>query len=289
MKRQLILSAFCLIAAVLLLVWGFNQDGQTAPQVKESYALIIDDDTGSFLMQLRKGMQAAAEEFNAQFTVISNQSATSLDGYAAVMLYLQDPAAWITQNQALVSVPIIVIGKKLSGYSCVFTEDAATTFELLDKASESSPEGLMVVVADQGTERAIVRSEAAIRWANRREITTVPYASETVILPESCTIAVATSTQSTLALAAMKRSGDFKGQVYGVDTGNNRARDLEDEAISVMLIEKPYAMGYLSMKKACESNDENPTVESITVGVLLADQSNMYQAENVKQVFPLLQ
>lgn len=289
MKKPFFFTGLCLVATILLLIWGFGRTPQITPTPQKNYALIIDDDTGSFLMQLRKGIGAAAAEYDAQVTLLSNDAGQPLDAYAAIMLYLADPVTWIEQHAGQVSAPIVVIGKRVDGYSSVSTDDATTAYELLDSALRASSSETMAVLCDSEDARSAARGEAAVRWANRRGIALIDYAPGLPSMPEQLEIVVAMSSRATSALSELIRNGGFSGCVYGMDTGNNRARDIESGEVPVMLLEKPYAMGYLSMQKAADSIREEAKVEAITVSVLLADASNMYLPENVKQVFPLLQ
>ena len=60
-KKPFVLMAVCIAATVVLLAWGFAPGKPSADAAGPSLALIIESDTGAFLMQLRKGMSEAAD------------------------------------------------------------------------------------------------------------------------------------------------------------------------------------------------------------------------------------
>ena len=73
-KHSWLLIAFCLTATVLLLIWGFGQSGASRQQEVPLYALVIENDTGPFLMQLRKGISDAAAMAGASLTVVGREA-----------------------------------------------------------------------------------------------------------------------------------------------------------------------------------------------------------------------
>ena len=290
MKRPIIISVVCVAAAVLLLLWGF---GQTAPEAggeAERYALVIRDDTGTFLMQLRKGMQAAADEAGVSLSVIGPGDLSTSSKYIALMVLAG------VDSPRLSEFPTLYIGQTMKDAWCVLHGDSGTGVRLMERALALAPPGQTVLLVDGGNARAAARSGAAEAFAGTHGVQVMDYDTDGFTLPPNCAAAVAASPRATQALAAMKRSGTFDGAVLGVDTGDSRVADLEDGAVTVMALDNPYAMGYLALRKAregvaltAEQLSAGYSPDPIVVDALLADQQNMYLPENVKQVFPLLQ
>lgn len=287
MKKPVMISGACILVTALLLFWGFGQTEPNAETPKASYALVVEDDTGTFVMQLRKGMQAAAD--GASVSILNAADTEPRGGYQAIFL-LADALP-----SAFKGLPILYINRIVSGNYCVRTDDEGAALALLERALEMAPAGEVVLICDGADGRSAVRSAWARRFANANQITVLTYAPNALHLPETCTVAVAMSSRVTSVLAAMRRESTFGGTVLGIDTGDMRSNDLEDGSVTVMALDNPYAMGYLAMVQMLEGISSFALTggasapDPISVGVLLADQSNMYLPENVKQVFPLLQ
>lgn len=285
MKKPIIISALCVALAFALFLWGFGQGESAAPVRAERYVLLIENDTGSFVMQLIKGMRQAARELGATVTVCASVGeAERLNGLSGMVIWLSDPAQALDGWDG---PPAVVVGRSCAGAVCVLGDDRGAGARLMRRALDAYGAERVALVRDDVDEHARARGDAARAEADGAGIAEVWY-EEGVALPEGCAAAVATSPRATRALADLKRDGLFSGMVLGVDTGDERVSDLENGLTEVMALDSPYAMGYLALGKA-RALSRGEQAENAVTGVLLATRENMYLAENVKQVFPLLQ
>lgn len=273
-KHSWLLIAFCLTATVLLLIWGFGQGGSSPEQDAPLYALVIETDTGSFLMQLRKGIGDAAAMAGASLTVVSRDDPLP-DRTQAVLLWLDSPQAWVDSHPT--SLPVYVIDGRARGCPSISMDDKAAVIALLNRAQKLSAP--LAVVTDGDSTRSLRRSTQAAALADMYDCDLMDY-QPGMAWPAGYQTVVALSGRATAALAAQSENRTL----LGFDTGDSRATLLENGSVHTMALDKPYALGGLAVQAAQAKSDGDATVTA-----LLADKQNMYLPENVKQVFPLLQ
>ena len=279
-QKPFVLMAVCIAITVVLLAWGFAPGKPSADTDGPTLALIIESDTGAFLMQLRKGMEAA-DIPGARLSVITlPEEPPQAD---ALFLLVSDPERWVRANSP--TVPVVAIGEAADGCLSVTMNDEAALDALLRLAEEKSGGRPVLLVTDDGDARSRARSRQALNWADSANARVVAY-SDDLLWSQECGAAVGLSARATAALAALNPGGSRA--VLGFDPGDSRVSLLESGAADTLALDKPYAMGYVAVQTAWQAlhgqNPGNPTVES-----LLANADNMYLPENVKQVFPLLQ
>ena len=68
MKKPIILCTVCLLATLAVMFFGFRDTTPEAPVKSRTLTLLTQEDTGSFLLQLRYGAQAAAAEAGDKLT-----------------------------------------------------------------------------------------------------------------------------------------------------------------------------------------------------------------------------
>ena len=286
MKKPMIISVVCAALAILLLYLSFRPAEAPAPAATEVFGLVIQSDTGTFVMQLQKGMQQAADELGVRLNVCGPQETEQLADAAGVALWLDDPSA-TAQKLKSMGLPVVMVGSGLRNFVSVQGDDDNAGTQLIRYAlSQSSPDKVVLLLDDEDA-HAATRGRSAMTWARAREARILDY-QPGMELPKGCEIVVAASLRATKDMAERKKNGRFDGRVMGADTGDSRVADLENGLVSAMVLDSPYAMGYLALYRLKALATEGAADSALT-SVLLATPENMYLAENVKQVFPLLQ
>ena len=70
MRRTVIFALICAALAAGLIIWGLGAADSERPAARiESALLLVEDDTGTYLMQLRKGLQEAVQERGGTLSV----------------------------------------------------------------------------------------------------------------------------------------------------------------------------------------------------------------------------
>ena len=296
MKRPLTVSLLCLLGALALLFWGFNPSGSSQPPPERRYVLLIESDTGTFLMQLRKGMQEAVALQGARLTVeiVAGDPAVQAREVAAVsptavLLLLTRPALML-EALAEVDIPAVVIGQTIRGQVCVISDDEDGGAAYVYRALEMAEAEQILLLTDEEDPRAVARSFGALAKASPKKIQTMSWSPEMEI-PSGYSVFLAASTRVTQWLAMAKAEGRLAAEsaVLGVDTGDSRVQDLEQGYAEALLMDNPYAMGFLAIEKA-QMLAESQLIPSLHFYPSpLIDLGNMHLIENVKLVFPLLQ
>jgi hypothetical protein len=66
MKKPYLFAAVLIVAAVVVMVLGFNLNPAPIAAMQRNYALYVTDDTGVFFMQLKRGVDDAAADLNVK-------------------------------------------------------------------------------------------------------------------------------------------------------------------------------------------------------------------------------
>lgn len=296
MKKPLLLCALCVALSAALLIWGLGSPPAQQPERQAHYVLIIENDTGTFLLQLRKGLEAAAGEQNARLSLEGAQADPAVQaqglaaqGVDAVLLLLEDPTPLCAALKDC-HIPRIVIGQRLQGEICVTAGDTAGGEALIARALSMAPPARILLITDPDDPRAVLRASGAQPLAQAKQVAEIAW-PQAIDSLQGYDVLLACSSRATRALADAKAEGLLPPSILlvGVDTDDQRTVDLENGLVQAMLIDNPYAIGYLALGHARQAthNELGPSVH--TCASTLIDPSNMYASENVKLVFPLLQ
>lgn len=76
--------------------------------------------------------------------------------------------------------------------------------------------------------------------------------------------------------------------LIGFDSSVNEIILLDEGVMQATVIQRPFQMGYLSMKTALEAAQRKKVPEIIDTGSLLITKQNMYEEENQKLLFPFV-
>lgn len=296
MKKPLLVSLVCLVASAALLIWGFQAPAAPAAPREIQVALLVESDTGSFLMQLRKGMQEAAASGSVQIAVQKLQPDPAAQarelaqrGTSAALLLLENPRPMLAALQEA-GIPALLIGQLLRGQICVTGDDGACGQALLARALTLAEPSRVLWLREEEDPRGKERTAGAEALLRQSGVATLPWPQSLETLA-SFDVLVASTQAVTRGLSALKGNGSLPQKValLGMDTGDSRVADLEEKRVQVMAIDSPYAMGYIALElvPGLLAGELPPSVH--TSPLTLVDPENMYLAENVKLVFPLLQ
>lgn len=296
MKKPLIIGLICLVASAALLIWGFQSPASPSSAPQRQVVLLIENDTGSFLMQLRKGMQEAASALDVRITVekalpdpLAQVRALAEEGADAALLLLADPKPLLSALEEA-KFPVVLIGQTVRGQVCVTGDDRACGEALVSRALALAEPSRVLWLTQDTDPRGLERTDGAMAQLKQKGIAILPWPQSPQTLASYG--AVAASTQAiTQELANLKSTGSLGPgvSVLGMDTGDSRVADLEDGHVQVMAMDSPYAMGYTAIGLIPSLVAQKLAPSLHLCRITLVDPSTMYLAENVKLVFPLLQ
>ena len=244
--------------------------------------LLVEDDTGAFLLQVKQGAQQAATQAGCTLTqeplsgetLAETAQRWSQRKATAALLLTEDAVLRAEAEAALdaVGVPVVVLRD----------EETRTVYAAMDErqagmllADFAKAYGRVYLVGDapQRLEGALsaLRQEQAVTEGNA-----LPAPGE-----DACVVAL--TGKETRRLAAMREAGELTARLVGMDPGEERVQLMAEGAVDALAVETPYALGYMAMQMALSGE-----TEACLLPYKLVVPSEMYDAKNVKLVFPLL-
>ncbi len=86
MKKPYVTALILILLAVLVMVFGFRFNPEPKEGAPKLYAFVVADDTGTFFMQLKRGVDDAAADYKVKCTVEVGQQPPK-NGYAGAVVY----------------------------------------------------------------------------------------------------------------------------------------------------------------------------------------------------------
>ncbi len=307
MKRPVIIAVMCLIASLVVMFFGFGDTKVSTPIQTHTLALLTQEDTGSFLLQLRYGAEAAAAEAGDKLSIATlNRDAPAsqieelkADGVAAILLYAGDGALVQTAANACADagLPLVLLDRTAASIPYAATDDglagALATQRVqslqLRRVIYLAGEGTVVESRLSGAQRQFGGSRITeARWDGWANAQALP--SDVEPLADKGAAVVALTGEATLAAVYMRTSGLLGPNcpVIGIDASPDSVALLEQGRVSALVLPAPYTMGYRGCGLAI-SMLTGAGAESVLVEPRLITLDNLYSAENVSVAFPLLQ
>ncbi len=281
MKKTLIISASMVLLALLVMLVSFGMKEERPVPAPAPVLLLTEDDTGAFFRQLRLGAQKAVSEGNTELiteTIRADDLAQTcengtLRSFSGAVVYIENEALRRRVLELLdaAGIPVVLIGCQVENHASIYWSDE----DLGRCAAELASEAKAVYIAggSENARRAAQETlgERAVSWE------TLDFAS-----PDAAIVTLDAAT--TLELCQEKSASGWRCTLYGVDPGESRVACLEENMAQALLFTSPYAAGY---KAALETVTAGWQPRQAMAWYPVWAQ-NMYDAKNVKLVFPLL-
>lgn len=282
MRKSILISTAMVLGVLALLLFGLAPEPAADALPPGPVVLLVEDDTGAFLLQVKQGAQQAAAQAGCELiqeTAAGNTLRETVDQWArrgttAALLLMEDEdlcreAAAAFQHAG---VPVVTLaGETEEGASAVMNQRQAG--ELL--AGFAGSEGRVYLFGD-----APERLAGALGVLDPERV-----AAEPAALPQPGEQAsvLALTGEATQRLAALKSEGVFTAPLAGMDPGEERVALMASGAVDALVLETPYAMGYAAMEMAL-AGETSPQM----LPYRLVPREEMYEAQHVKLMFPLL-
>lgn len=307
MKRPVLIAVLCLCASLVVMFVGFHDTQGSSPVKTHTIALLTQEDTGSFLLQLRYGAEAAASEAKDKLTMVTlnrNDPAGQIaelqtDGIAAILLYAGDDAlvAAVTKACAADDVPLALLDRTAPETPCAASDDVLMGRLAAGQAQFLSATRILFLTGKdtaagqrlQGAKDALGKTLAAsINWADWADASSLP--NDVRILADQNAVVIALTGEATLAAVHLREQGllGVDNPIIGIDANPEDVTLLEQGLAAALVLPAPYTMGYRGCALAIAAL-EGGSVTSVMVEPRLITLSNLYSARNVSIAFPLLQ
>ncbi len=287
MNKTWIICILCLILAGLLMAWGLG--GQTETEKSGArYVALIADDLGTEVLQFKQGAQAASDELGADIRFLTArepgdegllQLAREAEALNPDGLILPGGAQGALGYAEEAQIPVVCLFDEGDAPS-ISTDWLSLGRQMGQAAKDGGATGFCAFYG--GGERELLLL-AGLREALPGLITARCDASEMPglieELPEGCA-AFALNPGLTLAAAQAPHGAT---PLYGVDPGEARVALLRGGDAEGLALEMPYAQGYLAVMALRPGGKPQPAPARVVT------RETMYDSENVKLMFPLLQ
>jgi len=306
-KRPLIICLVCLAASLLVMFFGFRGTPETAAAPSRTVALLTQADTGSFLLQLRNGAQAAADETGNKLTLVTVNvsdpaaqiAALQEDGIAAVLLYAESDELISRVLSACTDtgLPVTLLDRQASGFVSASSDEKLAGALAVRQAKTLGCETFVFLAGDgvaserlsgAADEMGVGPAEPAT-WYGWKDSGAVVPAEIRKSLDDGAGV-IALTGDAIRAAVNLLSDGTLRTGcvIIGVDSGADCVPLLENGQVNAMVLPAPYPMGYLGFQEA-ENQLAGKRAAVVTTEPRLITPENLYSAEVVKIAFPLIQ
>ena len=279
MKRVMCVSMALILAALCVMLVGLRAREESAPAAQRPVLLLTQEDTGAYFMQLRQGILKALDEQNCTLSTQIAEPAAMTDAlwggieYRGVLIYIQDEAL---RRQALRSargqgLPAALIDAHEEGVPSV--EQDGAQFAALASGAAAKAERVLCLGGGEALRKA-TRSALRSRWLDAQSVD--PDA-------DFCAV-IALDEEAAARLVREKAEGLWTQPLILVNPGEGAASWLESGQVQAAVLPSPYATGYIAASQALWSEN----AQKYRAPAFIVTPENMYDAQNVKLVFPLL-
>lgn len=296
MRRAVTLALCCALAAGLVLLWGFSRAGEATPaQAAPRTLLLVENDTGAYLMQLRKGLQGAVQQRGGTLSV-ERLNGLGLDGLPptpaevdTVYLFAPRKAADVTTALHQQGYTVMVVEQSLRGEICVLPDDLDGGRQAGEFVRELTPQGPVTVVADAGDARQALRLEGVLSALDDVSYTLLtPSQTGGIDANTACLLVLDDAALATMA--QRKAQGLLPGDLPLVGFGRGEAAVplMEQGLLQGLVADDPYALGYMAgaLLDSLRTGELKPSLHLVPQRLVTPD--TLYDPENVKLMFPLL-
>jgi len=295
MRRAVTLALCCALAAGLVLLWGFSRAGETTPtQAAPRTLLLVESDTGAYLMQLRKGLQGAVQQRGGTLSV-ERLNGLGLDGLPpapaevdTVYLFAPRKAADVTAALHQQGYTVMVVAQSLRGEICVLPDDLDGGRQAGEFVRELAPQGF-IIVADAGDARQALRLEGVLSALGDVSYTLLTPSQLSDISADTVCLLVLDDT-ALATMAQRKAQGLLPGDLplVGFGRGEEAVPLMEQGLLQGLVADDPYALGYMAgaLLDSLRTGELKPSLHLAPQRLVTPD--TLYDPENVKLMFPLL-
>lgn len=279
MKKVMGVSLLLILTALCVMLLGLRSQEESAAGIQRPVLLLTQRDTGAYFMQLRQGILKALEEQNCTLSTQIAEPAAMTDvlwggiEYSGVLIYIQDETL---RRQTLRSareqgMPIALIDAHEEGVPSV--EQDGAQYAALASGAAAKAERVICLGGSEPLRKA-AKSVLRSRWLDAQSVD--PGAA-------SCAV-MALDEETAVRLLQEKSEGQWTQPLILVNPGEGAASWLESGQVQAAVLPSPYATGYIAASQALWSEN----AQKYRAPAFIVTPENMYDAQHVKLVFPLL-
>ena len=275
MKKTLLISLLLTGIALLIMLYGLRVPKQDNVKVaiSEHYLLLSEKGTGSFYLQLRQGAEAAANEKSAIVDLENMQSWNYSELASKIKAKKFSGVIIYAENEALIPNMIALAKSANTPYVTVLWNNQEVNNLQMDDFQAGVLLGEMV----KGYDEIIIEGNNPERLEGLKSVFSNVIVNDASAITEKNIAYVGLSADATQDIIE-----NYSGDCYGMDGGKNRSELLAQGKVKGLVCISPYSLGFEAIQ-AFESK------KAIKVSYHAVLQEEMYDAKNIKLVFPMLQ
>lgn len=288
---------------------------------KPQITLIAKSSQSNFWKACFAGAQAAANEYNAEVTITAPVSeedfqtqndmiyAAVRDGSQAIVMSACDFNGSVKAVEYAIEsgVPVISIDSEVNTSKVIvkISTDNTQAGRMAADAMISATGGkaqIGIINFAEGTANGQQRQKGFTDRINSEpgmKVLEVRYVLSNIDSPKEATEelvkkfpemdAIVTFNEWTTlgvgeAISDLKLGGKVK--VIGFDNNIASIKELEDGVVTALIVQNPFAMGYLGVQYALQSTKGKAAAKTIDTGTVPITKDNMFEAQNQKLLFP---
>lgn len=321
-KKQLLIGSVIALAFVLLLTGGvLFKKSQNA---KKSYQLIYIpktvDPNNDFWTLLLEGVEMAAEEYNAEVTIIAPEKEEDYDRQNALIEWaiesrpdaiLLSPCNYTettpyAEKVVEAGIPLILIDSCLDvelGETLVATNNVRLGEVQGNYIKQFVTENSQIAIVGhvQNSSTALEREEGVRKGLEEYEDRIVDvvfcdsnydkaYALMEELIEKYPDIDLVVGLNEYSAVGAARAIRDLgltgKVKVFGTDSSLEEIQMLEEGIFEGIVIQNPFKMGYMGVEATMKVLNGERILKTVDSGCELVTRENVYTEENQKLLFP---
>ena len=313
--------------AIFLVLTIFYMFGEFSSQKTEVIYFVskTSSENSTFWHSVERGVKVATDELGIELIFVGPEREIDLEHQAelvrqgielnptAIILAASDYTALAEVSQEVVDhkITFLTVDSDVdisSSHSFIATNNVQAAKELASYMAKAIKlEGEIAIVSHlEGTTSAIDRVEGFRQgisgYSDIDVIDEIPYSNNDaeqayevtkVLIDQHPKIKgiFGTNEATLIGIAKAVDQLGLSGQitVVGFDISNQAAGYLEKDIIEAIVVQRPFNMGYLSVKEAYKQSTSGKTSEIIDVDVVLVTKENMFEEENQKFIIPFLE
>ncbi len=307
MKKPVLIALLCLCASLVVMFFGFRGTPQSAPAKTHSITLLTQEDTGSFLLQLRYGAEAACNGTGDKLSVLTLDpkdtagqiEELSKDDISAILLYAGDDALVSEVAQACdeENLPLVLLGRTAENVSCAASDEIMAGRLAVQQAR--SLNATRVICMTDNSDLTVSRMDGVmdefasnpdnvLRWDGWQNAQTMT--EDVLRFAEQGAAVIALSEDATLAAVKMRSEGLLGSGtlIIAIEANPDQIDLLEKGVLSALILPAPYTISYRGCGMAIAALNGS-ALKSVLIQPKQITLDNLYSAENVNITFPLLQ
>jgi ribose transport system substrate-binding protein len=320
-RRTIVVVVLLLVTAASLVYWGSGMSQRK--QIDIAVIIKSTDASIEFWQVLIDGVHEAAQEFGVQVRVAGSRSETDVEEQIALVeqAVRQKPDAIVLAANDYDRLVPVAEKVRASGIKLIIVDsgiasDVAQSVVATDNVMAGQKAGDAMREYVNGAAKVAIISyvkNAASHIDREKGVRSVLEGSPGIDILDTYYVEGSEQNAYLLAKEILQTQQDVVGIVglnepttvgagkairelglkdrvilIGFDSSVNEIKLLDEDIMKATVIQRPFQMGYLSVKTAVDEIRSKKVPEFLDTGSLLITKSNMYEEENQKLLFPFI-